>query len=51
LDHNSALSGYLNAESGHVVTFSILATGFPDSNFGKVYEHVDKALAAIATHG
>jgi D-alanyl-D-alanine carboxypeptidase/D-alanyl-D-alanine-endopeptidase (penicillin-binding protein 4) len=51
LDHNSALSGYFQARSGHLVTFSILASGFKDKNFNKVYAHVDAAIGVIARNG
>jgi D-alanyl-D-alanine carboxypeptidase/D-alanyl-D-alanine-endopeptidase (penicillin-binding protein 4) len=51
LDHNSALSGYFTTKSGHEVTFSILASGFKDKNFNKVYAHVDAAIEVLARNG
>jgi D-alanyl-D-alanine carboxypeptidase/D-alanyl-D-alanine-endopeptidase (penicillin-binding protein 4) len=51
LNHVSALSGYFPTKSGHFVTFSILVSGFRDSEYNRIYRHVDAALATIATHG
>jgi D-alanyl-D-alanine carboxypeptidase/D-alanyl-D-alanine-endopeptidase (penicillin-binding protein 4) len=51
LDHVSDLSGYFEAESGRAVTFSILASGFSDNNYTKIYNHVDAALGAISRSG
>ncbi|HEX3823431.1 MAG TPA: D-alanyl-D-alanine carboxypeptidase [Mycobacteriales bacterium] len=51
LDHNSALSGYFQARSGDFVTFSILASGFKDKNFTKIYNHVDAAIEVVARSG
>jgi D-alanyl-D-alanine carboxypeptidase/D-alanyl-D-alanine-endopeptidase (penicillin-binding protein 4) len=51
LNHVSTLSGYLTTNSGHTVTFSILVSGFPDSQYGRIYRHVDAALAQVSIHG
>jgi D-alanyl-D-alanine carboxypeptidase/D-alanyl-D-alanine-endopeptidase (penicillin-binding protein 4) len=51
LDHVSALSGYFETENGHQVTFSVLVSGFSNSRYARIYDHVDAALASVATHG
>jgi len=51
LDHVSALSGYFETKNGHQVTFSVLVSGFPNSHYARIYDHVDAALAAVATRG
>jgi D-alanyl-D-alanine carboxypeptidase/D-alanyl-D-alanine-endopeptidase (penicillin-binding protein 4) len=51
LDHVSTLSGYFETKTGHQVTFSVLVSGFPNSRYSRVYDHVDAALAAVAIHG
>jgi D-alanyl-D-alanine carboxypeptidase/D-alanyl-D-alanine-endopeptidase (penicillin-binding protein 4) len=51
LDHVSALSGYFETESGDEVTFSVLVSGFPDSKYQRIYNHVDAAVAAVSKHG
>lgn len=51
LNHVSALSGYFETLSGRWVTFSVLVSGFPNSRYQRVYNHVDAAIAAVLKHG
>jgi serine-type D-Ala-D-Ala carboxypeptidase/endopeptidase (penicillin-binding protein 4) len=51
LNHNSALSGYATTASGRAVTFSFLISGFKDSNFSRVLNHLDAAVAVIVRNG
>jgi D-alanyl-D-alanine carboxypeptidase/D-alanyl-D-alanine-endopeptidase (penicillin-binding protein 4) len=49
LDHISALSGFVRAESGNNVTFSFLATGV--KNYTTLYSKVDAAVALLRRNG
>jgi D-alanyl-D-alanine carboxypeptidase/D-alanyl-D-alanine-endopeptidase (penicillin-binding protein 4) len=49
LTHISTLSGYVNSESGHTITFSFMASGV--RNFGKLYTKVDGAIALLRRRG
>jgi D-alanyl-D-alanine carboxypeptidase/D-alanyl-D-alanine-endopeptidase (penicillin-binding protein 4) len=51
LNHVSALSGYVTAESGHHIVFSILASGFSDKKYQQIYNHVDAAVVALRRKG
>jgi D-alanyl-D-alanine carboxypeptidase/D-alanyl-D-alanine-endopeptidase (penicillin-binding protein 4) len=49
LDHISALSGYVTANSGDRVAFSFLLSGI--KNFTKAYNRVDAAIGVIVRNG
>jgi serine-type D-Ala-D-Ala carboxypeptidase/endopeptidase (penicillin-binding protein 4) len=51
IDHIAALSGYTRTNSGRDVTFSFLLSGFKDSNFTRVLDHLDAAVAVIVRNG
>lgn len=51
IDHVAALSGYTTTKSGHDVTFSFLLSGFKDSNFTRVLNHLDAAVAVVVRAG
>jgi D-alanyl-D-alanine carboxypeptidase/D-alanyl-D-alanine-endopeptidase (penicillin-binding protein 4) len=49
LDHISALSGYVTARSGNIVTFSFLVTGI--KHLTRLYSKVDAAVALLRRQG
>jgi D-alanyl-D-alanine carboxypeptidase/D-alanyl-D-alanine-endopeptidase (penicillin-binding protein 4) len=51
INHVSTLSGYFETLSGHWVMFSVLVSGFPDSRYQRIYNHVDAAVGAALKHG
>jgi D-alanyl-D-alanine carboxypeptidase len=51
IDHVSALSGYFETMNHHFVTFSVLTSGFKDSQYQRIYNHVDAAIGVIRRKG